>query len=326
MSDNGLSLWLIPSEIFEVNYGQAIRQYLLDKVDLVRIHFFEQSNVKFDDALVSSCVVVFRHGEKSSNKVEISCGDSMLKPSVITRISREELASKNKWSKRMAIKDIPDRSLVGKKSFMLGDFFEVKRGIATGDNNFFILEKSMAQSLEIPKKYLRNILPSSRYILNGTVDLDEDGFLKTEKKLVMLDIDLPLLQIQQLYPKLFDYLQRGIVAGVDKKYLTSRRKPWYSQEKRQPPDYFIRYMTRERGNSGAKSLMIVNQAGAVATNSYLLLYRKKQTTLESQLYRGEILVGLIERLSENLSHLGRTYGGGLVKFEPGELKKVSFQI
>lgn len=226
----------------------------------------------------------------------------------------------------MATEKVPERIQTSKKCFLLGDFFDVKRGIATGDNSFFILEKSVAQSLEVPKRYLRNILPSSRYIQNGIVDLDEDGFLKIEKKLVLLDIDLPLQQIEQLYPKLFDYLQKGILAGVDKNYLTSRRNPWYSQEKRQPPDYFIRYMTRERENSGAKSLMIVNQADAIATNSYLLLYRKKQATLESQFYGEEILVSLIERLSENLSHLGRTYGGGLVKFEPGELKKISFQI
>ena len=46
-------------------------------------------------------------------------------------------------------------------------------------------------------------------------ELDDDGFLKTEKKLVVLNVDLPMELIQEQYPKLYSYLQEGIAKGSD---------------------------------------------------------------------------------------------------------------
>lgn len=49
--------WLIPSEFMDVNYGNAIKNYLLQNVHLLRIHRYNPENSLFSDALVSSCVV-----------------------------------------------------------------------------------------------------------------------------------------------------------------------------------------------------------------------------------------------------------------------------
>jgi methylase of polypeptide subunit release factors len=41
MADGGVAGWLIPSEFMDVNYGQAIKRYLLDRVTLLHIHRFD---------------------------------------------------------------------------------------------------------------------------------------------------------------------------------------------------------------------------------------------------------------------------------------------
>lgn len=329
MEKDGVSIWLVPSEILEVNYGKIIKEYLLNDVELLRIHFFDKSDVQFSDALVSSCVIAFRHVKPDKNKqVEFSSGGSLLSPSTSRSITKSDLRLSDKWS-RYLINQPDNKPNLNKpfgKQYFLGDYFDVKRGIATGDNNFFVLDKDEAQSLGIPKKYLRNILPSSRYLSNGVITMDNDGYLDTEKKLVLLDIDLSLDEIKLSYPKLHDYLISGIEGGVSVKYLTSRRKPWYSQEKRNPPEYFVRYMTRENEGLNKKSILIKNEADAVATNTYLMIYKKLQPPLDSDVANETIWTKLIEKLSENISSLGRTYGGGLVKFEPSELKQVSFRM
>jgi adenine-specific DNA-methyltransferase len=53
MQENGVAVWLIPSEFMDVNYGQAVKDYLLREVSLLRIHRFDPKDVQFDDALVS---------------------------------------------------------------------------------------------------------------------------------------------------------------------------------------------------------------------------------------------------------------------------------
>ena len=43
LAADGLSIWLIPSEFMDVNYGSALKDYLLNHVDLIRIHRFDPS-------------------------------------------------------------------------------------------------------------------------------------------------------------------------------------------------------------------------------------------------------------------------------------------
>ena len=42
----------------------------------------------------------------------------------------------------------------------LGDLFSIKRFIATGANNFFILPRLKAKALDIPERFQKPILPS----------------------------------------------------------------------------------------------------------------------------------------------------------------------
>jgi adenine-specific DNA-methyltransferase len=60
MEEQGLAVWLIPSEFMDVNYGLTLRRYLTERVMLLHIHRFCPTDVRFTDALVSSAVVVFR--------------------------------------------------------------------------------------------------------------------------------------------------------------------------------------------------------------------------------------------------------------------------
>jgi type I restriction-modification system DNA methylase subunit len=60
MADDGYAAWLIPSEFMDVNYGAVLKRYLTDHVTLIQVHRFDPADVQFDDALVSSAVLVFQ--------------------------------------------------------------------------------------------------------------------------------------------------------------------------------------------------------------------------------------------------------------------------
>ena len=51
----------------------------------------------------------------------------------------------------------------------LGDLFDIKRGVATGANKFFILDEAQGVAEGIPEEFLIPILPSPRYTMVGTV-------------------------------------------------------------------------------------------------------------------------------------------------------------
>ena len=149
MADNGLAVWLIPSEFMDVNYGDQIKRYLTDQVTLLHIHRFCPSDVQFGDALVSSAIVVFENRKpQHDHKATFSFGGTLTNPAQSKTVVLDELRDTKKWT------SLPHRAGVGNgratKGVVLGDLFAVKRGIATGDNSFFIVPKKECRHLGIP--------------------------------------------------------------------------------------------------------------------------------------------------------------------------------
>ena len=70
----------------DVNYGQAVKRYLLDKVTLLHIHRFDPNDVQFADALVSSAVVWFRKSlPPKDHAVTFTFGGTLLDSKALTQ-------------------------------------------------------------------------------------------------------------------------------------------------------------------------------------------------------------------------------------------------
>lgn len=312
--------WLIPSEFMDVNYGKAIKEYLLNKVHLLRVHRYDPVNSKFDDALVSSCVVWFKNEILNYDySIEFSYGGTHKVPLQSKVIKKSVLQSERKWT-RFPSKEVRDSNIA---VATIGDYFTIKRGLATGDNNFFILEKEKIQNLGLDMSFFKPILPSPRNLKTDCVETDENGNPKLEPQYYLLDCALSETEIYDNYPSLWEYLQSGISETSDK-YLCRNRKTWYKQEQRQATRFLCSYMGRESVGS-APIRFILNLSDAIVTNSYLMLYPKER--LQRVIANNPNVVYQIwERLksigADEIEDEGRVYGGGLKKIEPKELAKV----
>ena len=322
MKNNGIAGWLVPSEFMDVNYGQAVKDYLLHEVTLLQIHRFDPSDVQFNDALVSSAIVWFKKKKPSKNhKVRFTYGGTIDNPRYEKDVSLYTLSTENKWTR------FP---LFGKREQInapiLSDFFTIKRGIATGDNKFFILTLEQIEHRGLPLDQFRPILPSPRCLKVTEVNADKNGFPAIDNQLFVLDCRLPLDEVKHLYPKLYEYLKEGIQSGVSERYLCQNRKIWYSQENRPSSRFYCTYIGRTDKNGKKPFRFILNRTQAIVTNSYLILYPKPH--LEKKIEQHE---ELSERLIEALNNItgralldeGRVYGGGMHKLEPKELANVS---
>jgi predicted RNA methylase len=99
MAEGGVAGWLIPSEFMDVNYGKAIKEFLLSEVELFRIHRFNPEDAQFTDALVSSAMVWFRKKKPVTNDITFSYGGSLLRPQECKDISINYLKKEAKWTK-----------------------------------------------------------------------------------------------------------------------------------------------------------------------------------------------------------------------------------
>jgi adenine-specific DNA-methyltransferase len=327
MAKSCVAGWLIPSEFMDVNYGRRIKDYLLGRVTLLRIHRFDPNDMQFSDALVSSAVVWIRNSLPPVNHtVEFTYGGSLREPVVSKSISVDTLRRESKWTRFPFASDSATRHST---QVVLSDLFKIQRGLATGDNRFFILTHEQVAAHQIPESFLTPILPSPRYLPVDEVQADDKGNPAIDRKMFLLSCDLPEREVKSKHPLLWKYLKSGIEQGVKEGYICAHRSPWYSQENRPPSPFLCTYMGRQDTVSGRPFRFILNHSKATAPNVYLILYPKPflQMVMKEKPSMLRIVWQALNQIStQTLTGEGRVYGGGLHKLEPKELGNVPADV
>lgn len=309
MKPGGVGVWLVPTEWMSVNYGNAVRAFLSERVRLLRVHRFASEDVRFSDALVSSCVVWFRK-EPSAETALFTTGTDMSHPDYSEIVPISSLRQANKWP--------PVESAESSSTPRLRDFFTIRRGIATGDNPFFIVPEEKALEKGFPRALLKPILPSPRHLKTDFVQSGADGIPANVRRQFLLDCTGK--EKDWLPESVLSYLSEGEQTTAKKKLCAGRFR-WYDQEQRAPSPLLCSYMGRGDGN-GQPVRFILNESAAIATNSFLMLYPKgalRRVFAESAENREAAWRCLLAIPAGEFRRAGRCYGGGLQKMEPREL-------
>ena len=320
MEEQGLAIWLIPSEFMDVNYGATLRRYLTERVTLLHIHRFCPTDVQFTDALVSSAVVVFRKSlPEPGYRVRFSFAGAIESPTTEALVPLDVLRHSRKWTQFPARTNFENAD-----EPTLGDLFAIKRGLATGSNSFFILDSEQIQEWNIPRQFLKPILPGPRYVATDVIDAHPNGDPAVSPRIYLLDCSESEERIEKRWPRFYEYLQKGREEKIAASYLASHRAPWYSQEQRPPAPFLCTYMGRSR-NGKHPFRFIWNRSQATAHNVYLMLYPK--TRLQEALNNHPELAAKVFEALQTVTpgqfiSEGRVYGGGLHKVEPKELAQI----
>lgn len=327
LCDDAVAVWLLPTIFMQSKYGEAVRNYLLNNVQLIRIHVYDEGLMQFENILVSTSIVVFKKSKKENEEIFLSSGESLERPTSHRCVTKAELCKYlANWRILINNNIFPD-AMVNQITF--GELFEIKRGLATGANSFFVMTREKALQYNIPDIALRPLIPKIRYLKSLVIEAKEDGYPDVDPQLVLIDCDLDEDTIKKKYRDFYDYLQLAKVPGEDgsaviDRFLVRSRKPWYRQERREPPVFLMTYMGRNKKDL-PPLYFIWNKSKAIALNTYLLLYPKKK--LRDKLDKMPILYEIVlEALNKSaeivVSTHTRVYSAGLNKIEPKELSKL----
>lgn len=308
LSDRGRLAYIIPSEFMNSKYGTAIKQLLIDKKMLRAIINFQNDREMFFNATTTCCIILLDKEEKEQvsfynlQSVEELTLDLLADHnSHAIRVDYGQLTASEKWRSLIHQEDAADfRNLVP-----VSRFCSVSRGLATGANDFFCFSRKKAKEKEIPEHCLQRCICRSAdvktpFFTSG----DYDKLANANKTVYLLDIS------QKDYEAVKEYIQEGLSAGVDKKFLTSRRKPWYSMEQKAAAPIWVSSACRE----GLK--FVRNLAGAKSLTTFHSVFMNSEFTDEVDVIFSYFLTPAAQTiLRENRKELGN----GLEKFQPNDL-------
>ena len=326
--------FITAAEWLDVNYGSALRAAFLGKLGGMGIITVEPRASAFADAATTSAITLFKIGERVSQvrfrRLErIAPGTSLTGGTSLAGgtnladgaslaggvpVSRQVLEREPRWSKlsaarpqsRMARTSKPMRS--GDRPRLadlvqLGELCRVHRGQATGANAVWIAGE---EARDLPASVLMATVTRARELISAGRVLRS---LESLRRVVDLPRDLSELAASQRLP-VEAFLKAARRRGADRSYLARHRHAWWSVELRAPAPILATYMARR------PPVFTRNVAGARHLNIAHGLYPRVELN-EAQ------LMGLVDYLSTRVRiEDGRTYAGGLTKFEPREMERL----
>jgi tRNA1(Val) A37 N6-methylase TrmN6 len=331
LSEKGRMAFVTPSEWLETNYGESLKEFLLTHFQIQGLVMYDTDIDVFDGARTTLCIAFLEKSGSSGCETsflrisEWPGQDKILKAvsgeivgetewGVVNHVSQSKLLPSTKWT-QFVDEDSVD-SIPGLKT--LGEIAEVKRGIATGNNDYFCLSEAEVEEYDLPKdclvRLVRRLGGLQYYDLRDT-DWNgwRDGgdavyllYLYDEEGEIIKEVDEPSVE---------DYLEFGQQSGAADGFLTQRRNPWYRVDKRDPAPVLFTYMAKRGGLR-----FLENRAGLRTLNNLHNIYFKKEYT-EREIRA--ILAYLNSEVSnEIVARSGRSYADNLQKVEPNELESV----
>jgi hypothetical protein len=293
-------IFITSAEWLDVNYGGLLRKLLADGLGGAAVHVLAPNITPFADALTTGAITCFRIGRKSTGLVmrSVESLNELNEMKVGKTVPWADLAGAIRWSPLIrATPKAPDGFIE------LGDLFSVHRGQVTGANDVWIAENYTG---DLPPHFLRPTVTKARELLAAGAALDSVAALR---RVIDLPFDLDFLCAADR-KKVERFLSWARQRGADRSYVAQHRRAWWSVALYEPAPVLCTYMARR------PPAFVRNLCHARHLNIAHGLYPREPI--------GEsMLTAIITWLRMHLTiHGGRTYAGGLTKFEPRELERV----
>ncbi|MEO5958510.1 MAG: methyltransferase domain-containing protein [Opitutaceae bacterium] len=290
-----IGCFVTAAEWMETNYGESMRALFchMGGDGLIRVHPGERI---FPDALTTSVIALWT----IHTHAPVSVGDLSARTVQLQfQTTRQQLLALPKWPGHGH--QLPPPAEIGPS---LGEFFRISRGQVTGLNEIWIATPETEKL--IPERYLFPCVTDAMEIIGANGVLRDAASLQR-----VIDLPADLAELSAAERKNVEhFLEIATLVGAAGSYVAQHRKPWWRVRLKPAPAIVMSYMGR-RPPSFAR-----NACGARLINVAHGLTPLRPISIAVQ-------DRLVAWLNQNVSvTAGRTYGGGMVKFEPGDAMSI----
>ena len=293
--------FITAAEWLDVNYGRALRHLLGNGLGGMALHVLDPAVAAFADANTTAAITCFRVGSrpKSLRVRAVPTRDALNGLTNGRDVPCTEVEKAPRWSIVVRPSAAPPAGHIE-----LGELFRVHRGQVTGANSVWI---AGANANGLPDTYLKPTVTKARELLAAGDVLADAGVLR---RVIDLPADLDALPHRDR-TSINRFLAWAKTRHVDSGYIARNRRAWWSVGLREPAPIVCTYMARR------PPAFVRNLCGARLLNIAHGLYPRESLTEKT-------VTALIAWLKTNVRlDSGRVYAGGLTKFEPKEVERIT---
>lgn len=305
---------LLPANWLEADYARSLRKHLWEANSrAVELHVFPNELNVFPGAQVSAMILIVgpeRKNKQPLSLVAVDGGVEGFKPARKTSLTRNGAVPKG-----FTVSALDASNRIGVppalKALTLGDIAVVRRGVATGANEFFLRTEEEVNTLP-PGTYVPAVSRLRDFVGDVLDNRRHAGLSRNGVRCWLLNLDEDNAN-HAVVKKLID---DGAARDIDQRYLCKVRKPWFAVERIAVPDILV-------GPMGKESFRIViNKRGATPTNTlYGIRLRNRSSHVKTVTHLARWLQS--EDGQDALRNVARKHhGDGLVKLEPRALAEV----
>ena len=316
---NGRLAFIMPADTCEGKFAHDLWRWIGANYALDAVATFASEASPFPGVDTNPLVFFIRHAKPRTTFFWARCCEPQTE--ALKLWARSDLAPVSAEALSFATRDLAEGLTTGlsrppaahpTSRYVLGDFVNIMRGIATGANEFFFLTDEQAQQTGIPRDYFARAIGRTRDVPTDEITEETMASLRAHARptwLLTLNGEPP----EALPETVRAYIQTGEALGLPQRPLISQRKPWYRMETRAAPPFLFAYLGRRH------SRFIRNTAKIVPLTGFLCVYPKSNDP--------DFLKRLWGILSHpdtiaNLAMVGKSYGDGAIKVEPRFLEKL----
>lgn len=306
---------VIPAELFQVDYAAEARLFLSTFFDSLTLVTFKR--LVFNDIQQE---VVLLLGERGSGKQGIRVaaldhlsdlieqGQACLENTEVKTLDH----SKDKWVKYfLSNEELELLTCLNHDTRISNttDLFEINIGLVSGENDFFVVNQETVTEHNLGDSVVPIISRTEQVKGIRLTDDDYSGLVESGKRVFFFapgNVEADDLSEAQL-----NYIQWGEGQGFHENYKCRIRPKWYHVPQTWRPDAFLIRQAHMYPR------MVLNEKHVLVTDT---LHKVRFLEgVQGQYVAAAFLNAYTFALSETI---GRSYGGGVLTFEPGEIRKM----
>lgn len=332
LEPGGRMAFVTPARFLETNYGVTLRKFLLNHFDIHGMILLDCDIPVFENADTDPCITFLERTKTGESDCTTSFVQADMWPGAaplfeavagdvqgetaygfVNQVAQQDLVAEFNWTEYVAPESVD--AIPGLKSFR--EIADIKRGIATGKNDYFCLTQDEVDDLGLDETYLVPLIRRSRGVSEYDLREQEDWQQWRQNGdevwlLYCYDADgEPITDVDD--PALQEYLAHGEDSGAADSYLAQNRRPWYVVDQRKPASILVTYMSK----NGFR--FIHNKAGVVSLNNLHNVFLDGYEDREVEALLAYLNSSVADEIAKRS---GRTYSRGLHKIEPDELKDI----